>query len=235
MNSINSRTLAFIAIKITIVIIAELLVTAFLLFFGAGTVRWAGGWIFLLLVTVSLIPAIIGLVIHDPALVDSRTRLSPSDQPLGDKLFVPIHTGLILLWALVAGFDSVRHQWSHVPFALRLAAAAFIPVATWAGYRTMRENPYLTTTVTVQADRAHRVVDTGAYAYVRHPFYSVTIAYQACASLVLGSWLSLAVAGAVALLLALRIGIEEKHLEEQLADYASYKLATPWRLFPGIW
>lgn len=234
-HSIDTRTLAFIAVKITVVIIAELLVTAFLLFFGAGTIRWEGGWVFLIVVTASLIPAIIGLVIHDPALIDSRTKLSPSDQPMGDKLFVPIHTGLILLWALTAGFDSVRHHWSHVPFALRLAAAAFIPIATWAGYRTMRENPYLTTTVTVQSDRSHRVVDTGAYSVVRHPFYSVTILYQFCASIMLGSWLSLAVAVVVALLLGLRIGIEEKHLEQELSGYAAYKRSTPWRLVPGLW
>jgi protein-S-isoprenylcysteine O-methyltransferase Ste14 len=234
-SPIDSRTLAIIAIKITLVILAEILVVAFLLFYGAGTIRWAGGWVLLILATASLAPAIIALAIHDPGLLDARTKLAPKGQPLADRLFVPIHSALMLAWAWVAGTDCVRHQWSHVPFDLRVAAAMLIPVATWAGYRTMRQNPYLTTCVYLQEDRAHRVIDTGAYAVVRHPFYAVAIAYQFCASLVLGSWLSLALAGVIAMLVGLRIGMEERYLERELVGYSAYKQTTPWRLVPGLW
>lgn len=232
---IDPRTYAFIAVKITLVIFVELVVLAFLLFYGAGTVRWAGGWAFLLLATGSLIPATIALMVHEPGLVDARTKLAPKGQPLADRLFVPAHTMMMLLWAGVAGIDSVRHEWSHVPLMLRVAAAAAIPLATWAGYLTMRQNPYLATCVYVQDDRAHRVVDTGLYAIVRHPFYAVTIGYQICASLVLGSWLSLCVALMIALMLALRIRVEERYLVRELAGYAAYQRRTLWRLVPGVW
>ena len=84
-------------------------------------------------------------------------------------------------------------------------------------------------------DRAHRVVDSGLYAVVRHPFYAVTIGYQICASLVLGSWLSLGVAILVAGMLALRIRVEERYLVRELAGYAAYQRRTPWRLVPGLW
>ncbi len=234
-SDISPRDFALIAVKITLVILFEFFVIAFLLFFGAGTVHWEGGWVFLMLVTVSIIPAVIALVRHDPALVNERTKLSPKGQPLADRLFVPLHTLMMLLWALLAGYDSVRHDWSHVPMSLRVAAALFIPVATWMGYQTMRQNPYLTTCVHVQNDRGHRVVDSGAYAIVRHPFYAVTIAYQLCASLVLGSWLSFALGLVIAGMVALRIGFEEKLLERDLPGYAAYKLRTPWRLVPGVW
>lgn len=234
-HRIDPLTYAIIAVKITVVIFVEILVIAFLLFYGAGTVHWAGGWAFLLLATGSLIPATIALIVHDPGLVDARTKLAPKGQPLADRLFVPAHTVMMLVWAGVAGVDSVRHEWSHVPLALRVIAAALIPLATWAGYLTMRQNPYLATCVYVQDDRAHRVVDRGLYAVVRHPFYAVTIAYQICASLVLGSWLSLCVALIVAAMLALRIRVEERYLVRELAGYAAYQRRTPWRLLPGVW
>ncbi len=226
---------AMLAVKITAVIVVEILVVAFLLFYGAGTIRWEGGWIFLLLVTVSVIPATIALAIHDPALLEARTNLAPKGQPLADRLFVPIHTAMMLLWTLAAGYDSVRHDWSHVPMSLRVLAALFIPVATWMGYQTMRQNPFLTTCVHVQSDRGHQVIDTGAYAIVRHPFYAVTIAYQLSASLLLGSWLSVTLCLVIAGMIALRIQFEEQHLEQGLAGYAAYKRATPWRLVPGVW
>lgn len=234
-SEISPRDFALIAAKITAVILFEFCVIAFVLFFGAGTVRWEGGWLFLLLVTVSIIPAIVALVRHDPALVEARTQLAPKGQPLADRLFVPLHTLMMLLWAAMAGYDSVRHDWTHVPMALRVAAAFFIPVATWMGYQTMRQNPFLTTCVHVQSDRGHRVVDTGAYAIVRHPFYAVTIGYQLCASLVLGSWLSFALALVIAGMVALRVCFEERLLERELAGYAAYKQRTPWRLVPGVW
>ncbi|MBI1219265.1 MAG: hypothetical protein GC186_12020 [Rhodobacteraceae bacterium] len=232
---VDPLTFAFIAVKITLVIFAEFVVIAFLLFYGAGTVHWAGGWAFLLLATGSLIPATIALIVHDPGLVDARTKLAPKGQPGADRLFVPAHTLMMLVWAGVAGIDSVRHHWSYVPLALRIVAAAVIPLATWAGYLTMRQNPYLATCVYVQDDRAHRVVDHGLYAVVRHPFYAVTIAYQICASLVLGSWLSVFVALIVAVMLALRIRVEERYLARELAGYAAYQRHTPWRLVPGLW
>lgn len=224
-----------VAIKITAVLGAELLVFAGAMFGAAGTDDWTGGWIFLTIVMASVVPAAVGLLIHDPDLLEERTRLAPSGQPLADRIFVPVHSLTMLLWAAVAGYDGGRAGWSHVPMGLRVGAALFIPWATWVGYRIMRENPFLTTCVIVQDGRDHRVVDSGAYAIVRHPFYSITLLYQVSASLVLGSWISLALVGVVGAMLATRVLIEEQHLERNLSGYAAYMGRTRWRLIPGLW
>ncbi len=224
-----------IAIKISAAIAVEVLAVSVALFYGAGTDDWTTGWAFLLIATLSAIPAISALLIHDPQLLDARTRLSPKGQPLADRLFVPAHSFMMLVWAAVAGYDAGRLGWSHVPMSLRLAAALFIPVGTWLAYQTMRQNPYLTTCVHIQTDRGHQVVDTGAYSIVRHPFYLVTIAYQLSASLLLGSWMSVLVSLIIAAMIAVRIFYEEDHLERNLQGYAEYKCRTQWRLIPGLW
>ncbi len=226
---------AYLIAKIILVIAAEALLISGLVFTAAGTLDFEWAWLLLALAAVSLIPAVVALAIYEPELLASRTELSPQGQPLADRLFVPAHSALMLAWAWVAGRDAGHMHWLTVPDSLRAAALALIPAITWAGYRTMRANPYLAPCVCLQEGRAHRVVDSGAYALVRHPFYAVAIAYQVCASLVLGSCLSLAVAGVIALLLAFRIGVEERFLERELPGYAAYKRNTPWRLVPGLW
>lgn len=205
------------------------------LFYGAGTADWEWAWILLATAAAAFLPAVLSLSVHAPGLLAARIRLAPQDQPLADRIFVPAHSLLMLGWAWVVGKDAGHIHWWPVPFDLRVAALMLIPVITWAGYRTMRDNPYLATCVCLQEDRAHRVIDSGAYALVRHPFYSVAIAYQLCASLVLGSCFGVAVTGIVAMTLALRIGVEERFLERELPGYAAYKRTTPWRLLPGLW
>lgn len=230
-----SRSQIRIAAKIGLVILAEALLLGALMFTAAGTLDWEWAWLLAALATLSLLPAVAGLARHAPELLEARTRLAPKGQPLADRLFVPAHSALILAWAWITGLDAAHPHWWPVPETLRATAALAIPLATWAGYRTMRENPWLATCVCLQDERAHRVVDTGAYGMVRHPFYAITLGYQLCASLTLGSCLGAATTGAVALLLGLRIGIEERFLERALPGYAAYKRRTPWRLVPGVW
>ena len=38
--------------------------------------------------------------------------------------------------------------------------------------RVVRENTFAAPVVKVQAERGHRVIDSGPYAFVRHPMYS---------------------------------------------------------------
>ncbi len=70
-------------------------------------------------------------------------------------------------------------------------------------------NSFAAPVVKIQTDRGHTVVTTGPYAIVRHPMYLGALFYIAGTSLVLGSWWGLAMVPVLALLLVIRIGIEE--------------------------
>ena len=55
----------------------------------------------------------------------------------------------------------------------------------------MRVNKFAEMSVRIQTERGHRVVDTGPYAFVRHPFYVATFPLLVGMPLALGSYWAL--------------------------------------------
>jgi protein-S-isoprenylcysteine O-methyltransferase Ste14 len=84
-------------------------------------------------------------------------------------------------------------------------------------------------------DRGQAVITTGPYAIVRHPMYFGALFYIAGTSLVLGSWWGLVTVPILALLLGIRIGIEERALRIGLNGSDDYARRVRWRLLPFIW
>jgi protein-S-isoprenylcysteine O-methyltransferase Ste14 len=99
----------------------------------------------------------------------------------------------------------------------------------------MRENSFAAPVVKVQAERGHRVIDTGPYAHVRHPMYSGTVLFFFGMPLLLGSWWGVILAPLFVGLFAIRAGIEERALLAGLPGYADYTARVRYRLVPGIW
>lgn len=87
--------------------------------------------------------------------------------------------------------------------------------------------------VTVQAD--HRVVDSGAYRWVRHPSYSAALLIVLGIALALGNWLSALVSVVIAFLAySYRARVEEQALLSSLgAPYAQF-MAGRKRFIPFI-
>jgi protein-S-isoprenylcysteine O-methyltransferase Ste14 len=73
-----------------------------------------------------------------------------------------------LSWFLVIGLDRRWHNpympivWQALGLVLLLASTGFI---LWV----MRENSFAAPVVKVQSEHGHRLIDTGPYAWVRHP------------------------------------------------------------------
>lgn len=93
---------------------------------------------------------------------------------------------------------------------------------------------FFTGAVTIQAD--HRVVDVGAYRWVRHPSYTAGMLVVLGIALALANWLSVVVAVSVAFLAySYRARVEEQALLASLgAPYARF-LATRKRFVPFLW
>ncbi len=89
-------------------------------------------------------------------------------------------------------------------------------------------------TVTLQAD--HRVIDLGAYRWVRHPSYSAAFLLVLGVALAQANWLGVV----VSLALAMPAYVYRAHVEEQAllatlgAPYARF-LATRTRFIPHLW
>ena len=93
---------------------------------------------------------------------------------------------------------------------------------------------FFTGAVTIQTD--HRVIDAGAYRWVRHPSYTAGLLVVLGIALALANWLSVVVSVVVAFLVySYRARIEEQALLASLgAPYARF-LATRKRFIPFVW
>ena len=95
------------------------------------------------------------------------------------------------------------------------------------------QNSYAASTVRVQAGQ--KVVSTGLYGLVRHPMYTGNVIMLIGIPLALGSYRGLVFVVPALIVLALRIGDEEKLLQEQLSGYREYTQKVRYRLVPGMW
>ena len=90
--------------------------------------------------------------------------------------------------------------------------------------------------ITLEVREHHRLVDTGLYRHVRHPMYVALLVFSAGQALVLPNWLAgPSYAVAMVLLVALRLGPEERMMRATFGDeYDAYCRRTH-RLVPGVW
>jgi protein-S-isoprenylcysteine O-methyltransferase Ste14 len=206
-----------------------------LLFASAGTLDWPAAWVFL--VTSAIIGPACGLWLAktDPALLAERMRPTfQADQPAADKKFMLTFVLVTLIWLVAIGLDR-RAQVSDVPLMLQAVGLAMYLLSNAFIMWVFRENSFAAPVVKVQAERHHRVISSGPYAFVRHPMYSGIMLFFVGVPLLLGSWWGVAIAPVFAVLFAIRARIEERALVEGLPDYADYAARVRYRLVPGLW
>jgi protein-S-isoprenylcysteine O-methyltransferase Ste14 len=206
-----------------------------LLFLPAGTLHWPAAWLYLVTTAVLGLAAGLWLVKVDPALLAERMRpMMQKGQPAADKTFMLVFGFAALVWFLVIGLDR-RWHWSEMPVAFQALGYLLFLAATALMLRVVRENSFAAPVVKVQAERGHRVIDTGPYAFVRHPMYSGAVLYFAGIALLLGSWWGLVLSPVFFVLFSIRAGIEERALADGLPGYADYLARVRYRLVPGLW
>lgn len=136
----------------------------------------------------------------------------------------------------VAGADAGRYHWSDtVPRWMQIAALILIAGALGFSKWATMTNRFFSSVVRIQRDRGHRVVDSGPYAYIRHPGYAAAITWFVMSGIALGSWYSVAIALLGVPLFFRRLFIEERTLFAELEGYREYATRVPWRLIPRVW
>ena len=157
-----------------------------LLFASAGTLHWPAAWVFL--VTSAILGPACGLWLAktDPALLAERMRPTfQADQPAADKKFMLTFVVVALIWLVAIGLDR-RAQASDVPLVLQALGLAMYLLSTAFIMWVFRENSFAAPVVKVQAERHHRVISSGPYAFVRHPMYSGIMLFFVGVPLLLG-------------------------------------------------
>ena len=220
-------------IKRSLAIVLFIAVLDALLFVPAGRLDWAGGWVFSSLYAVLLIVFVVWTTLHDPGLMQERSRRAENVK-VWDKVILGLYTVALLALPVVAGLDA-RFRWSDVPLvAQALGLFGLLAVGLWLLWVT-RANSFLSRYARIQDDRAQQVVTTGPYRFVRHPMYAALVPFAALVALVLGSWWALVPGGIIAVLFVIRTALEDRMLLEELPGYREYAERVRYRLYPGIW
>jgi protein-S-isoprenylcysteine O-methyltransferase Ste14 len=213
-----------------------LAISAALLFGFAGTVMWPEAWVLLALMGgIGLVSGVL-IARHDPALLRERLSAPLQETQKGwDKVLLMLFFGLWIAQHAVSALDAVRFETSHVPLTFKVIGALAVALSLFGFHVVMRANTFAAPVVKIDTARGHRVIDTGPYAYVRHPMYSCGLALVLGAPLLLGSWWGVAM-GLIAIgLLAWRAVLEEETLKAELDGYAAYMSRVRYRLVPGVW
>jgi protein-S-isoprenylcysteine O-methyltransferase Ste14 len=126
-----------------------------------------------------------------------------------------------------------RYGWSPVPPQVSVVGDALILLSFLFMFWVIRVNSFAASNIRVEKDQ--RVIDTGPYAYVRHPMYAAALWLFVGVPLALGSWWSLGLIVVVVPVLAWRLLDEEKILQRDLPGYTDYMLRVRFRLVPFVW
>ena len=216
--------------KALIKFIIGLLLVGLLLFLPAGSFEYLNGWLFIALLFIPMLFLGAIMLFKAPELLEKRLNAKENEKT--QKSVVALSGLLFICGFVVAGLD-FRFDWTHIPMWV-VTVASVILLLSYALYaEVMRENSYLSRTVTIQENQ--KVVDTGLYGIVRHPMYAVTIWLFLSIPVVLGSWFALLCFLPYIAIIIVRIRNEEKFLEAGLDGYAEYKKRVKYRLFPLVW
>ena len=209
---------------------------ALALFISAGTFRWIAGWCFLLLFFGFVVIISLWLLKHDPGLLRERmTGLRRPDQKKWDRILMSLVCIFFIFWLVMMPLDAVRFQLSHASVWIQVTGALILIFSLYVFYLVIRENPYLSSAIRIQKDRGQKVVSTGPYHYIRHPYYAASILFFLGTTLLLGSWYGLIPVLVLTALVVIRAVLEERTLQKELNGYDIYMKQVKYRFIPHIW
>jgi protein-S-isoprenylcysteine O-methyltransferase Ste14 len=222
--------------RLIVGVVAYVALFAVLLFVPAGTVEWRRAWVLLGVLLVARTATVWSVARVNPELMVERTALPiHRGQPV-DRVLVSLFMASFAALVAFCAADVWRlHLLPAPPVVLSAAGLAAFAFGWWICARVLLTNAFATTVVRHQEERAHRVVDTGVYAVVRHPMYAAQIPLLAGMGLWLGSTAGALAAAVPMAILAVRIVFEERFLRGHLDGYADYTRRVRWRLVPGLW
>lgn len=199
-----------------------------------GRWNWERGWI---AVGILFLASALGgawFLKSDPGLARERASV-PRPQTLADGLATLLIVVSIVGWFVAIAADAHRlHVLGPLPpwVSLGVGLGVFLiglAIIVW----TFRVNSFAAQVVKIQYEQ--RVIDTGPYAFVRHPMYCGGIVFFAGIALVLESSAA-AIAALPLFVIAFlpRMVIEEATLRRELAGYAEYQSRVQSRIVPGL-
>jgi len=204
-----------------------------LVFATAGTWDYWQGWAFLAVFALSTIGFTVYLARYDRPLLERRLKAGPwHEREWSQKIIVSLILVAFHAFIVLPILDH-RYRLSPVPAWVSIAGDAVVVFSFLAIFWVIKTNSWAASNIRVEADQ--KVVDTGPYAYVRHPMYAGAVWLFVGIPLALGSWWSLGLLIPFSAVLLWRLLDEERILARDLAGYSEYMRRVKHRLIPYVW
>lgn len=204
-----------------------------LVFGTAGTWDYWQGWAFLAVFAMSTIAFTVYLARYDKPLLARRLEAGPwHERERSQKIVVSLIMIAFFAFIVLPILD-YRHRLSPVRAWVSIVGDAIIVLSYVAIFWVIKTNSWAASNIRVEADQ--KVIDTGPYAYVRHPMYAGAVWLFVGIPLALGSWWSLGLLIPFSAVLLWRLLDEERILARELRGYSEYMRRVKHRLIPYVW
>src|SRR5262245_49055599 len=204
-----------------------------LIFWPAGTFHYWQGWLFLGVFAASTTCFGVYLAMYDKPLLERRLKAGPQhEQAWSQKIIVSLVFVAFLALIVVPAFD-YRFGWSPVAPWVSILGDLLIVLSFLFMFWVIKVNRFAASNIRVEEEQ--HVIDTGPYAYVRHPMYAGAFGLFVGMPLALGSWWSLGLIVLFIPILLWRLLDEEKILRRDLPGYIQYMRRVRFRLVPFVW
>lgn len=203
--------------------------------FVTGSLDWPRGWVAIGVLWGTQFLGGIWFLLKDPELL--QERMAASGNSSADKLATALIVLLLLGWFVGNPIDVHSLQLLPAPTAnvSLICGLGLYFFGLFMVLWTHRTNTFAASVVKVQEERGQYVIDTGPYAFVRHPMYAGVMPLFAGLSLLMESTaMALFVVPMIVVGFLPRILVEEATLKRELEGYDEYMSRTRWRLVPGI-
>ncbi|BBD63384.1 hypothetical protein NIES2109_62340 (plasmid) [Nostoc sp. HK-01] len=223
--------------KVLLALFWNLLIFGGLLFIPAGTLFWWRAWIFLGVVSVSVIAVMITVFRENEELWNERLKpFIQQGQPLTDKIITSLFVIAFFCLIAIIPLDVFQFHLLSKPDTLISSLGVLLFIVGWCVVSlSFKENTFAAPVVKHQIDRQQTVIDTGVYSLVRHPMYAGAILLMIGMPLWLESYAAVLYSILPIILLIMRLQFEEKFLRQELEGYDVYTGRVRYRLLPYLW
>src|SRR5262245_2872765 len=188
-----------------------------LIFWPAGTFHYWQGWLFLAVFSASTNAFGIYLALYDKPLLARRLAAGPQhEKERSQKIIVSLIFIAFFVLIVLPGLEH-RYGCVRVSLSVTIAGHLLILLSFVFIFWVIRVNIYAASNIRVE--KGQTVIDTGPYAFVRHPMYAGAILLFIAIPLALGAWWWTLLIIPCFPILAWRLLDEEKILRRDLRGY----------------
>ena len=228
----NQRIMRAVLRRAVLSAVAFLMLLALVMFVPGGT-GWWDGWLFLTVFVLQMALATLYLWHKNPEIFIARSKINRETKSWDKVVLCFLLLSFFAMFPL-AGLDH-RFHWSNMPIWPLILGYVLLTVGMTGCVWVEAVNKFAEPGVRIQTERGHKVIDTGPYAIVRHPFYVAAFFLYFGIALALGSFWALMPAAVAVIVLIVRTIIEDRFLQTELSGYKEYAGRVRYRLIPGVW